>query len=173
MTSQEKYNLLDKLHLCHRCEKARPAPERKYCFDCLEKIKEYNQKVYNLERARAYQERRREIYKQKIENGRCVRCSRMATHGIYCYECYIKVKRHNKKTAERRKRERHDRGLIPELRKEQGLCLRCGEPASGGKYCKVCMKKIISDLNEAREKSPFRSMERCRVEELRKGESVE
>lgn len=168
MTSQEKYRLLDKLHLCHRCEKARSAPGKKYCFDCLEKIREYNAKTYSPERAHDYQLRRREIYQQKVANGQCVRCSRAATHGLYCYECSIKVKRHNQKTAERRKQVRHNRGLIPELRKAQGLCLRCGKPANGNTYCELCMEKIIADLDKAREKSPFRAMERQRIESIMK-----
>lgn len=165
MTSVEKYALLDKLRLCHRCEKARPAPGRKYCFDCLEKIAADNDKRYNSQKAKEYQLRRKEIYQQKKTQGICVRCSKPATHGLYCYECSIKVKRHNQGTAQRRKRERHERGLIPVKRTEQRLCLRCGDPATSGKYCKDCLDEMLSALNKGREKSPFRKMEQARLKE--------
>lgn len=164
MTSQDKYALLDKLCLCHKCEKARPAPRKKYCFDCLDKISEQNARRYDQQKAKEYQPRRREIYQQKKEQGICVRCSKSATHGLYCYECSIKVKRRNAATAERRKRERHDRGLIPERRGELGLCLRCGKSAESGKYCADCMSAMCAALDKGREKSPFREMERKRLD---------
>lgn len=163
MTSKEKYAMLDKLNLCHKCEKSRPAPGRKYCFDCLEKIAEYNAEHYDPQKAKEYQPRRREIYRQKKERGICVRCSKPATHGIYCYECSIKAKRKNAATAERRKRERHDRGLIRDRRMKLGQCLRCGKTADSGKYCSDCMADMCDALDKGREKSPFREMERMRL----------
>lgn len=163
MTSKEKYALLDKLNFCHRCGKARPAPGRKFCFDCLEKIAEYNSKHYDPQKAKAYQSRRRQIYNQKKAQGICVRCNRRATHGLYCYECSIKVKRNNAATAKRRKQARHDRGLIPEQYRKMGLCLRCGRPADCGKYCSDCMSTLCAALDKGREKSPFREMEKKRL----------
>lgn len=165
MTSKEKYALLDKLNLCHRCEKARPAPGRKFCFDCLEKIAAYNAKHYDAKKAKEYQSRRKELYQQKKEHGICVRCSKPATHGIYCYECSIRAKKHNQNTAEQRRRERHERGLIPTQRRVQRLCLRCGAPATTGAYCQYCMSAMINELDKSREKSPFRQMERKRLDE--------
>lgn len=165
MTSGEKYALLDRLNLCHRCEKAKPFPGKKYCAECLEKIAEYNARCYDPQKAKQYQARRREIYQQRKEQGICVRCSKPATHGLYCYECSIKAKRKNAATAERRKWERHDRGLIPEQRKKDGMCLRCGNPADSGKYCSDCMAAMCAALDKGREKSPFREMERKRLQE--------
>ena len=75
MTSQEKYALLDKLGLCHKCEKARPMANRKYCPECLEMIALDNAKRYDSQKAHEYQPRRREIYQQKKEQGICVRCT--------------------------------------------------------------------------------------------------
>lgn len=169
MTSQEKYILLDKLRLCHRCEKARPAPGRKYCFDCLDKISEYNAKHYDKEKSKEYQHRRKEIYNEKKAQGICVRCTKPATHGIYCYECSIKAKRHNAATAERRKRERHDRGLIIDYRLKNGLCLRCGKAAGAGKYCEDCMSAMCAALDKGREKSPFRRLEQERIKKVKSG----
>lgn len=165
MTSQEKYALLDKLNLCHKCEKVRPAPGKKYCFDCLDKISEQNAKRYDPQKAKEYQQRRREIYQKKKQQGICVRCSKPATHGLYCYECSIKAKRKNAATAERRKRERHDRGLIPDQRRELGLCLRCGNPAKNDGYCPDCLSAMCSALDKGRGKSPFREMEKKRLEQ--------
>ena len=164
MTSQEKYTLLDKLNVCHKCEKAKPFPGKKYCAECLEKIAEYNARHYDPKKSKEYQVRRREIYRKKKEQGICVRCSKPATYGLYCYECLIRVKRKNAAIAERRKRERHDMGLIPEQRQKQGLCLRCGKPADGGKYCPDCMAAMCAALDKGREKSPFREMEQKRLQ---------
>ncbi len=164
MKSHEKYALLDKLNLCHRCEKARPLSGRKYCAECLEKIAEYNAKHYDPQKAKEYQSKRREIYQDKKARGICVRCSKHATHGLYCYECSIKAKRRSAASAERRKRERHERGLIPEQRRKNGLCLRCGKPAETGKYCEDCMAAMCAALDKGREKSPFRKMEQKRLQ---------
>lgn len=157
------YEWLTQHNLCHRCRKERPAPNRKYCFNCLDKIREENALRYDPLKAKEYQEQRRKIYSQKKERGICVRCSKKATHGLYCYEHAIYVKRHNAKTAERRKRERRERGLIPEYRKEQKLCLRCGKSAMpNSKYCEDCFLNLCDALNKGRPKSPFREMERVR-----------
>lgn len=164
MTSREKYTLLNKLNLCHKCEKARPFPGKKFCAECLEKISAENAKRYDSQKAKEYQSKRREIYQQKKEHGICVRCSKPATHGLYCYECSIKAKRHNAATAERRKLERHERGLIPEHRRQNGLCLRCGEPTETGEYCGDCIVDMCSALDKGREKSPFREMEKKRLQ---------
>lgn len=168
MTSKDKYLLLDRLNLCHRCEKAKPAPGRKFCFSCLEKIAAYNAQHYNRNKAKDYQERRRELYRQKKDKGICVRCSKPATHGLYCYECSIKVKKHNIATSEKRKRDRLERGLIPEKRKALGLCVKCGNSADIGNYCSDCMTKMREALDIGRGKSPFRDMERKRIEEVKR-----
>lgn len=167
--SKQKYSLLDKLNLCHRCEKARPAPGRKYCFDCLDKIREYNEKKYDPLKAQEYQSRRRELYEQKKQKGICVKCSKPATHGLYCYECSIKAKKHNIKTAERRKAERHDRGLIPETRREQHLCLRCGEPLDTEKsqFCQKCSEQC-GEFSRRADHSGWRKIEAERYEKGRR-----
>lgn len=145
-SNTERLKLLDKYNMCHKCEKAKCAPGKKYCFDCLDKIRELDRKAYDPEKAKKYQVRRRELYRQHIADGICVRCSKPATHGIYCLECSIKVKKHNIKTAERRKQERHDRGLIPAYRIENGLCFYCGEPVdTDTKICSKCTQKRRED----------------------------
>lgn len=121
------YEWLDEMNLCHKCRRNKPAPNRKFCFDCLDETRAYNAKRYNSEKAHEYQKRRREIYQQKKEAGICVRCKKKATHGMHCYEHSIKAKRNSQKMAEKRKKERHARGLIPDYRKNNGLCLFCGE----------------------------------------------
>lgn len=157
------YEWLTQHNLCHRCRKERPAPNRKYCFNCLDKIREENALRYNPAESKKYQSRRREIYKRKKEEGICVRCSKKATHGLYCYEHAIYAKRHNAEVSRRRKIERQERGLIPILREEHGLCLRCGEIAMpNNKYCKKCFSEVCDALNKGREKSPFKKMERVR-----------
>ena len=38
---------LAEMGLCHKCRKNRAAPDRKYCFDCLDKIREENARRYD------------------------------------------------------------------------------------------------------------------------------
>lgn len=142
------YEWLTYMGMCHKCRKQKAAPGRHFCFDCLEKIREENARRYDPEKAVEYQGRRREIYREKKAAGICTRCSRPATHGLYCYECSVKVRRNEIRQAERRKRERHERGLIPKKRRESGLCLWCGEPAMPGFLCCSRHKKIIADAGK-------------------------
>ncbi len=140
MDNKARLELLDKLGMCHKCEKARPAPNRKFCFDCLEKIRESNIARYDPEKAKTYQSRRRELYQEHKANGICVRCSKKATHGMHCYEHYIEQRHRSSINAEKKRIARRERGLIPEYRKENGLCLRCGEPidGTGNLLCSKC-----------------------------------
>ena len=59
------YEWLTEMNLCHRCRKEEAAPDKKYCFDCLDKIREENRKRYDKEKSKSYQKRRREIYREK------------------------------------------------------------------------------------------------------------
>lgn len=146
MDNKERLALLDKLHLCHKCEKAKPMKNRKFCLECLEKIALSNMKRYDRQKAHEYQTRRRQIYREKKEKGICIRCSKKATHGMYCLECSIKVKRRSQERAQKRKKERHEKGLIPEYRKEYNLCYYCGKPVEDaekhGRACNDCANKM-------------------------------
>ena len=142
------YEWLTEMNLCHKCRKERPAPGKKFCFDCLDKIRSYNRMRYDPVKAMEYQKRRREIYQEKKTAGICVRCSKQATHGMYCYEHSIEVKRRSKERARIRKNERHDIGLIPDQRKEKGLCRWCGNTAVHGKQCCEEHQKIFSDAGK-------------------------
>lgn len=50
--------------------------------------------------------------------------------------------------AEERKRKRHDRGLIPDVRREKGLCLWCGKPTAQGKQCCERHSEMFSDAGK-------------------------
>lgn len=132
MNNTTDYEWLTEMGLCHRCRKEKTATNKKYCYDCLEKIRKENSDRYNPEYARSYKKRRREIYEDKKDKGICVRCTKPATHGLYCYEHYIKERRRSMERAKNEKEERNERGLIPEERKRNGLCLWCGENAVNG-----------------------------------------
>ena len=139
------YEWLTEMGLCHKCRKERTAPGKKFCFKCLEIIREDNAKRYDPEKAKEYQKRRREIYREKQKNGICVRCSKPATHGMYCYECSIKARKRSRERSQIRRLERHERGLIPDKRKEAGLCLWCGKKAIEGLRCCEEHQKIFSE----------------------------
>lgn len=151
------YEWLTELGLCHKCRKERAAPGKKFCYDCLSAIREDSAKRYDPEKAKKYQCRRREIYREKKKAGICVRCSNPATHGIYCYECSIKAKRRSHKRAKIRKLERHERGLIPDKRKEAGLCKWCGKKAIEGLQCCEEHQKIFSEAGEKGYESNLRN----------------
>lgn len=167
------YEFLDSIGMCHRCRKQKQAPRRKYCFDCLDRIREENAMRYNPDKAKQYQARRREIYKEKKKAGICVRCNKTATHGLHCYEHHIQEKRKAINNAQRRKRERHDRGLIPEQRKKEHLCIYCGKPLEqtqiekGYSMCSKCLSDRIRNLDSGRHKSHFRELEKNRIENVR------
>lgn len=162
------YEWLTMMGLCHKCRKQKCAPEKKYCFECLEKIREDNRKRYNSEKAKEYNRRRREIYKKKRNEGICVRCSRNATHGLHCYECSIRVKRASILRAEIRKNERHERGLIPERRKEEGKCLWCGKTAVLGLLCCEEHRKIFSDAGKKAYEANLRNGNNSWINEVEK-----
>lgn len=145
MTNQEKYKLLDNLNLCHRCKKNEQFPNRKFCPECLEKItlnniKQKGKGSKSPEKIREYQKKRREKH---ISEGLCVRCNKPATHGLYCYEDSIYVRRHDIERNQRRKQQRHKRGLIPEYRKEHNLCCFCGQPIDTTKHGRACSKCAV------------------------------
>lgn len=136
---------LDSLKLCHKCRRERQAPGRKHCFDCLEKAREYTHRRYNIDNERRYYARRSEIYREKKKSGICVRCNNPATHGMYCYEHFIKVRRWEMNKCEKRRIKRAERGLISVERKEKGLCRWCGEPAIPGMQCCEKHRNILVD----------------------------
>lgn len=146
---KERLEWLDKHNMCHKCGKQKCAPGKKFCFDCLEFYRENNRRRYNPELEKAYQARRRELYQQHKKDGICIRCRKKATHGIYCYECSIKVKRYNMEKAAKRKRQRHERVLVPEYRIKNGLCYFCGEPIDEKrKKVSQCCAKCAENFSE-------------------------
>lgn len=159
------YEWLTEMGLCHRCRKEKSAPGRKYCFDCLDIYKDYRRKSYGKEKERKYSKGKSERRRKKIENGICSICSKKATHGIYCYEHFIYTKRKGIKRNEEIKRKRHERGLIPEYRKENGLCVRCEEELTeedrceNYKMCFSCRKKQSEILKKARENSSWKKID--------------
>lgn len=117
--------------ICVKCHKENATPGRTMCFDCLEKdkVKAEKWREEHHEYAKAYYARRKEIREEKKVSGICLYCRKPATHGFYCYECSIKWKRAGQKHNEKMRLNRLERGLIPEKRKTEGLCLWCGQPA--------------------------------------------
>ena len=163
------YEWLTDMGLCHRCRKEKAAPHKKFCFDCLDMIRKENIKRYDPKAAKQYQERRRELYRIHKEQGKCVRCKKQATQGMYCIDCYLKVRRHNKAVSNRRKEARSNTN-IRKTREENGLCLWCGERAKEGyKCCEKHYQLLCRAGDKARANThPFRTMERIRYGKIRR-----
>lgn len=68
-------------------------------------------------------QKKKEQYKTRKEKGLCVHCGKPATHGVKCYEHYIKAKRYN---------ESH-RSSKQETWKYLGKCYFCGRDVLPGK----------------------------------------
>lgn len=85
-----------------------------------------NRSEQNKENQRKIQKRRRDEAKAK---GLCTVCrSKKATHGVKCYECYIRQKRYDKAKYDGRR----------QYWIENGLCYYCGAKVLPGK--KVCQE---------------------------------
>lgn len=150
--NQERMAWLDTYGFCHKCGKQKKAPNKQFCFDCLEKHRSRSAQRYDPDKAHEYQARRRELYKLHKAQGICVRCSKLATRGLYCLDCSIKAKRRSQERAKKAKNERHDRGLIPDLRKENNLCFYCGAKLHSRKHgqaCETCAKEMAEHSKKA------------------------
>lgn len=132
-------------------------PDRTEYFEEYQKINK--EKIYAAHR---------EAYKEKKENGICVRCAKKATHGLYCRDHYIAEKRKSADRSQIRKNQRQEKGLINEYRRQQGLCLWCGEKATGG-TCACDKHRAI--FAQASQKSMGREywarLKKLRIEEIK------
>lgn len=127
----------------------------KDCFnckyeDCIAEVKITVQTEEQKERMKEYNARnkKKRYYKAKAE-GMCVHClKKPATHGVLCYECWLKD---NRRTKERYHRNKNLLGRAEW--KAQGLCYFCGsEPMTGQKLCEKHYKMSVESLKKAREK---------------------
>lgn len=139
---------LDLKGLCHKCGSQKKFPGRKFCPDCLEKMAENRANKYDPTKAHEYQPRRREIYQLKKKSGICVRCTKIATNGMYCLDHYLKEKRRSQDRARKQKADRQSCGLIPKQRTKAGLCLWCGAPATGRTLACDQHRKMFSEAGK-------------------------
>ena len=146
--TKEDYALLDKYGLCHGCQKAKAFPNRKFCPECLELFANRNAARYaNLtpEQKKADLEKRKERRHRYKAEGRCPRCGKPATHGMYCYEHSLRAKRHARKWNETVKEARYKaKEHSFEYKKEHHLCRVCGSPIEEGNatsWCNACREK--------------------------------
>lgn len=124
-----------------------------YCIDEEKEQKVWGdrteyQRQYHKENREKVNEKHRSAYYLKKQNGICVRCDKKATHGAYCYEHMIQQKIRSWERSQIRKRQRHERGLVPEKRKKNGLCLWCGEKATGGTLACDRHRKVFAECSK-------------------------
>lgn len=140
MTNEDR-EFYDKLGICLCCLKAKRATGYTHCPECLERFVLYQAKrraSTTPEMKAEENAKRRELYNRRREAGLCPHCGKPATHGIYCYEHSIKIKRYNTRAVAHAKQKRHDRGLVPDYRKANHLCIQCGTPIEAGNSTMMC-----------------------------------
>lgn len=111
------------------------------CFNCKfpdcikedvypERERFCNRSEESKQKIREYQrEYKKKKYDEARAKGLCGVCKKMpATHGVRCYECYLKQKKYDKKKNTGTRQMRHD----------LGLCYFCGAPPKEG--FRVCEK---------------------------------
>lgn len=114
----------------------------------------YSEKSLYRNRSEQAKENQRKLQKKKRDeakaNGLCMVCrSKKATHGVKCYECFIRQKSHDRSKYDGQR----------QYWKENGLCYQCGaEPLPGKKVCKkhydILLKNIaVCNASEKTKKS--------------------
>lgn len=137
MDNKEIYRWYKEHGICVNCHQEEAIPGRVYCPECAAKNAESDRKWYNKKMAdpqyrETVREKKKASYQRRKDNGICVYCNNPATHRIYCYECFVKVKRRGIERGKRERWERHEKGLISDYWRKNKLCVRCGKPVKEG-----------------------------------------
>lgn len=117
----------------------------------------YSEKSLYRNRSEQAKENQRKLQKRKRDEskakGLCVICrSKKATHGVKCYECYIRQKRYDKAKYNGKR----------QYWKENGLCFYCGAKTLPGK--KVCQKHYDSLLKNIVKCNASKNTKRAQLE---------
>lgn len=141
---KEEYAELKRLSICVQCRKNKAFDGHVSCPECIEKDNNRHARRREI-MTDADKESRREYARQWTqkhkEQGLCIKCSRPAKYGAFCYYHKIESIRYSKARSELRKQD--DKPNVIEIRKANGLCLRCGKPIEGnhGTWCDDCAEK--------------------------------
>lgn len=129
-------------NLCLRCGNPVDDVHYVYCLDCRQRLSEINRKPD--EEKLTYEDlltKQKALYWERRNKGICVKCEKPATHGIYCYEHYLRCtrscRRYQQEQREQNKVKRQE--II-----DNKICLQCGkpiEPGSDKKWCRECREK--------------------------------
>lgn len=129
------------------------------CDDCIADIRVYSEKSLYKNRSPQAQANQRALAKKKRDEakaqGLCMICrKKKATHGVKCYECYLRQKRYDRAKCDGRR----------QYWLEEGLCYFCGAPRMAGQ--KVCEKhyKILKDNIMKQNANPTEKMRKQRQE---------
>lgn len=141
--------------ICVVCGHEKAVPNRKRCWDCLDKAAEWtaNYKANMTEEQKeAAKEKRNKRQKKKYAErkvaGKCTRCGKkMAVAGkTQCTECLLKSRR----TAEKYRRKK---GAVPKILFGDGChCAICGKDTENKKLCDKCYRNATHKLENGRER---------------------
>ena len=138
--------------ICVVCGKAKAAPGRVSCWDCLEKnrIAMASRRAHMTEQQRREKNKKtREYYQirreKRIKAGMCTICGKKKAYRdkTVCYECFLRKKKQNRAWKEAHKK------IAAE-----GMCERCKEsPATRkNRWCEQCYQKMVKSAEIMREK---------------------
>lgn len=133
--------------ICPRCGRENAAPNRKHCFNCLEKSAERSLERYHSMASEQKQlhlkkicERQHKQYEERKAAGKCVQCGKKpALQGrVRCTECLLM---HRRKDEEYRRKN----GAIPQTLLGDGYhCSTCGAATiKNKKLCDRCYKNAV------------------------------
>ena len=149
------YEWRKRMGLCVKCGKEKPFAGYVHCAECIEKVEEASRKCWaDPEKRIRYNkhgnERKKELIRERKENGLCPRCGRPIKSGtyIYCKQC------REKKNAARRTQNSRRPGDHFKERIAAGVCMYCGEEVVPGyKLCETCLNRTRDNFRKANERS--------------------
>lgn len=132
----------------------------KECLNCPypDCINNHVKKTYELssEKYEIHKNKTNKLQKTKRqnarENGFCTICFKeKATHGMFCYECYLRQKRYQKNKLEKKKLNGNYKNNR-ESWKSNGFCVTCGKERLEDKMvCSECYEKRLVAIHKCLE----------------------
>lgn len=119
--------------------------------DYVKKTYELSSEKYEIHKNKT-NERQKQKRKEARENGFCTICfNNKATHGRFCYRCYLRQRRYQRNKLEKKKINGNHKNNR-EIWESKGLCVTCGGKRLEGKMvCPECYEKRLIAIHKCLE----------------------